>query len=189
MINQHSDSPFKDTGANIYNLYHQAGVRGLMFHGCSTVAVATQAGMSATTPCLTLYNPVGSGVNLVLINVSVMFDVQPTLPCGIFLASNAVAAGAPTTVTLATVKNSVLGSTKAAIGQCYRVATLGASPLAIRPLGSIATTAANGNATPGVLCSNEINGQIVIDPGVGVSIQTSSAASIYASFTWLECSL
>ena len=39
--------------------------------------VTTQAGLSATTPALTLYNPVGSGVNLVPLSVTIDIKTAP----------------------------------------------------------------------------------------------------------------
>src|SRR5258706_10278455 len=46
--------------------YQEACMRGTVFGACNQSGVTSQAGLSGTTPVLALYNPVGSGVNVVL---------------------------------------------------------------------------------------------------------------------------
>lgn len=147
--------------------------------------VTTQAGLSATTPALTLYNPVGSGVNLVLLTADVTFTAAPAAACGVMLAYNALNATPPATTTDANMTNCILGSTAAPKGRCYRIATLAAAPLACRFLGG--TTGAA--AISGFQIVEHIDGQIVIPPGVAMSVQTTSAAAILASFTWMEVNI
>lgn len=147
--------------------------------------VTTQAGLSATTPALTLYNPVGSGVNLALIAVEAMFTSSPAAACGVMLAYNTLNATPPASTTDANMTNCIIGSTASPKGRCYRVATLAAAPVACRFLGG--TTGASGIG--GFQLIEHIDGEIVIPPGVAISIQTTSAAALLASFTWLEVSI
>lgn len=144
--------------------------------------VTTQAGLSATTPALTLYNPTGSGVNLILMTVTVDITTAPAAAAGLMLAYNTASTTAPATTTAATVTNALLGTAKQPNGQCYRIATLGAAPVAIRFIGG--TTGAA--AISGVQLIDKVNGEIIIGPGVAVSIQATSAAAILASFSWEE---
>ncbi len=67
-------------------------------------------------------------------------------------------------------------------GQCYRVATLSAAPIAIRQ--SFGTTGAA--AIGGMSFHDQIDGAIVVPPGVAISVQTSSAASVCCAFCWEE---
>lgn len=144
--------------------------------------VTTQAGLSATTPVLTLYNPSTSGVNLILTTISVVFTASPAAACGVMLAYNSSTATAPTATTTANVTNCLLGTGKQPIAQCYRICTLAAAPLATRFIGGTAGASSIDCYT----LVDHIDGEIIIGPGVAVSIQTTSAANILASFTWEE---
>ncbi|MEK6861618.1 MAG: hypothetical protein AABY07_06625, partial [Nanoarchaeota archaeon] len=144
-----------------------------------------QAGLSATTPALALHNPVGSGVYLSLLTVTIDITASPAAAAGLMLAYNLKSAAAPTATTLAQVTNAILDLGKLPIGQCYRISTLAAAPLAIRYLGG----SIGASAISGIQLIDNIDGSIIISPGVVGSIQTTSAASIIASFTWEEISL
>ena len=144
--------------------------------------VTTQAGLSATTPALTLYNPVGSGVNLVLLTVTVDITTAPAAAAGLMLAYNLLNAIPPATVTNATVISAIIGQTSAPKGQCYRIATLAAAPLAFRFIGG--TTGAA--AISGFQIIDNVDGAVIIPSGVAISIQSTSAAAILASFVWKE---
>lgn len=144
--------------------------------------VTTQAGLSATTPALALHNPVGSGVNLVLLEVTVDITTSPAGAAGFMIAYNLKGAAAPTAVTLANVTNGLLDNGKLPIGQCYRISTLAAAPLALRFIGG--TTGASGIGA--VQMIDKVNGGIVLPPGVVLSVQATSAAACLCSFTWEE---
>ena len=100
--------------------------------------------------------------------------------------SLAATTGSPTAVTMATVSNDLMTiqNTIAAqpVGQCYRVSTLAAAPTALRFLGGVN---AASSITPPPMVDN-VDGKIVLTPGTGVTIQTTTAAAIFASFTWEE---
>ena len=144
--------------------------------------VTTQAGLSATTPALTLYNPVGSGVNLILTSVTVDITTAPAAAAGFMLAYNLKNAVAPTSTTDANVTSAILDKGHAPIGKCYRIATLATAPLAFRFIGG--TTGAA--AISAVQLIDHIKGEFVIPPGVAISIQATSAAACLCSFTWEE---
>ena len=144
--------------------------------------VTTQAGLSATTPALTLYNPVGSGVNAVLIAANVSITSSPAAAAAFALAQNAVNATPPASTTAATVTNNLLGSTSTPACGAYRVATLAAAPVAVCYLGGVTGASAIG----GVALTRNFDGEYIVPPGVAVSIQASSAAAILASISWKE---
>lgn len=166
-----------------YN-YQESVLNGNVYIGANLggTPVTTQAGLSATTPALTLYNPIGSGVNLHLIGTTIDITTSPAAAAGLMLAYNLAAAAAPTLTTLANVTNAMIGTLKLPIGQCARVATLAAAPLAFRFLGG--TTGASGIGATQLI--DKINGEVIITPGVAISIQSTSAAAILASITWEE---
>jgi hypothetical protein len=164
--------------------FFEAASRGKLFIGADLggTSVTTQAGLSATTPALTLYNPANSGVWLVLVTVTVDITAAPAAAAGLMLAVNAPTAAAPSSVTNATIQNALTSNVSTGIGQCYRIATLAAAPLAIRFIGGTTGAAAIG----GVQLIDDVGGGIIVGPGVALSIQATSAAAIVASFTWEE---
>ena len=167
--------------------YQEAVLNGDVYIGANLAgtAVVTQAGLSATTPALALHNPVGSGVYLSLLTVTIDITASPAAAAGLMLAYNLKSAAAPTATTLAQVTNAILDLGKLPIGQCYRISTLAAAPLAIRYLGG----SIGASAISGIQLIDNIDGSIIISPGVVVSIQTTSAASIISSFVWQELAL
>lgn len=162
----------------------QATLDGEIYIGANLggTPVTTQAGLSATTPALTLWNPVGSQFYLVLQTVTVDITTAPAAAAGFMLAYNALGSAAPTATTAANVTNGLIGTTSAPVGQCYRIATLAAAPLAFRFIGG--TTGAA--AISGVQLIDHVDGEVIIPPGVAISIQATSAAACLCSFTWEE---
>jgi len=164
--------------------YTEASLGGNMYIGSDLggTAVTTQGGLSATTPALTLYNPVGSGVNLSLMTVTIGVTASPAAAATFMLAYNLATAAAPTLTTLANVTNAQLTKNGQPIGQCARVSTLAAAPLAFRFLGG--TAGAAGIESTNLV--DHVDGEVIIPPGVAISVQSTSAAAILASFTWEE---
>lgn len=167
--------------------FQEAVLQGNVFIGANLggAPVTTQAGLSATTPALTLYNPKGSGKRLVLWTVTVDITSSPAAASGLMLAWNLASAEAPSSTTDATITSAILGPLVKPVGQCYRVATLPAAPVAFRFLGG--TTGAS--AISGVQLIDHIDGEVILDQGVAISIQATAAAAILASFTWSEIPL
>jgi len=166
--------------------YQQAVIDGRVWIGSNLggTPVTTQAALSATTPALTLYNPVGSGVNLVLWEFGYSFAAAPAAASQVVLAYNLLNATPPTLTTLANVVNA--GTfTGSPIGQCARVSTLSAAPLALKYVGG--TTGAA--AISGYPTIYDCAGSIVLPPGVALSVQTVGAASLTAHFSWEEVNI
>jgi len=164
--------------------YMQTVLDGNVYIGANLggTPVTTQAGLSVTTPALTLYNPIGSGVFLVLQTVTLDITTSPAAAAGLMLAYNLQNAAAPATVTLANVTNGLIGISSQPVGQCYRIATLAAAPLAFRFIGGTTGAAAIG----GVQIIDHVDGEVIIRPGVAISVQSTTAAAILASFSWEE---
>lgn len=170
--------------ADAHGRYQEAVYRGNVFIGANLggTSVTTQAGLSATTPALTLYNPIGSGKLGVLLEVTVDITAAPAAAAGLMLAANAPNVAAPTVTTAATQQNARLDSLAQPTLSAYRIATLPAAPLAIRFIGGTTGAAAIG----GVQLIDHVDGAVIVGPGVALSIQATSAAAIIASFTWEE---
>lgn len=153
--------------------------------------VTTQAGLSATTPALTLWNPLSSGVAMVVNDFSVALTTAPANTTAFWLAVTTGATTAPSATTAATTQSSMMGYSKTPTGACYRVATLTALPIAVRNVGTIV---AWGNGIPGAVFSqvqlnDSIDGKIILYPGTSLSLQTSQVAAVTASFSWEEIAI
>jgi hypothetical protein len=70
-------------------------------------------------------------------------------------------------------------------GQCYRVATLAAAPVAFRGLGCVT----GASSISPVNLEFDLAGSVVLQPGACVSIQSTAAAAIVAHFFWEEIPL
>ena len=171
---------------------------GRAFIVANQTGVTSQAGLSATTPVLSLYNPAGSGITGRLWMVSAHFEVAFAAAASVWLAvgTNTVAAAVTGTLTTAH-RNLKLGSAGAVAGaQGNRIvpllaATLPAAPVAIDLLGvgltgAITTVPALGPMTKWYVSP------VLIQPGCNVSVQTSTASGANAtliSYIWSEIPL
>lgn len=179
--------------------YQEAVLSGNVWIGANPAGtpVATQGSLSATTPPLTLLNPINSPVNLVLWEFQFSQTAIVAGVVNICLAYNMLGitgvATYPLTVTNAQVTNALLamgqpqGATavqnQGAWGQCYRVCTLNAAPVAFRypfnQSGSSALTMMNS--------VDHIDGAIVIPPGIAISVQSiTTAITVMCAFVWEE---
>lgn len=166
--------------------YMQSVFDGVVFTGANVMAtpVTTQAGLSATTPALTIYNPIASGVYLVLVSVNICCTSSPAAATAFALAWNLSTAAAPSSTTAGTLTSNLIGSTAVGQGACYAIATLPTAPVAFVYLGGPTGASAIGTVT----LTRYFDGEYIIAPGVAVSIQSKTAAAILASISWKEVS-
>lgn len=175
------------TGATVVSSAHgdyaEAVSRGLCFTGSNLLGtpVTTQAGLSATTPALTLHNPPNSGFLANLLAVTIGVNAAPAAATTLCLAVNSNAA-APTSVTNAAIINNLYGAAVNNAVQCYRVATLAAAPLATVFLGSISAA----SLVAALSWVVDLKGGVGLYPGSQISIQTTTAVALFCSFTWEE---
>jgi hypothetical protein len=164
--------------------YIESVYRGGVFIGADLAGtpVTTQAGLSATTPALSLHNPITSTVNVFLLAVGISVAAAPAAASQFIIARNLAAAAAPTLTTLADVTPALCGALTAPVAQCARVATLAAAPLGMLNLGG--TTGAA--AISGVALWFDLGGIVGAAPGVCLSFQTIGAASVCVTFIWAE---
>jgi len=171
--------------ADAHARYQEAVSRGNVFTAASQAALTLGAGLSATS-VWTLYNPIGSKVNLVLIDFVFAFSAPPAAAAVVFLAVPGTSGqAAPTGLTQLSTPwpNSLIGSNYAnSAAKVYTAATLAAVPIVGRILGSVV---AASSITPPTL-RDEIAGALLIYPGGHVTLQASAAAAGFASMTWEE---
>lgn len=173
-----------------------AAERGRLFIVCLQSPDAMAAGLSLTTPVLTLYNPAGSGVTGRLWMASWVNEVANTAALTVWLAAGTNTVGATTTGTITTAhRNMKLGGiTPASQGNkivALENATLPAAPVGIDFIGCGLTGAITVRASVPAL-TKWYYGAVLIQPGTNISLQASTAtaaASSTVSFIWEECDL
>ena len=170
--------------------------RGRVFSVCSQAGITSQAGLSLTTPGLTLYNPAGSGVTGRLWYASANMLVANAAAATVWLAAGTDTVAATVTGTLTTAhRNLKLGGiTPATHGNrivALLSATLPAAPVGVDVLG-VGLTAAITTAMNLPSMERCYYGALLIQPGTNLSIQTSTASGasgLWCSYVWEECDL
>lgn len=142
----------------------------------------------STTAAFALYNPIGSEVDLVIIE-GAMGYVSGTLGAGVITWNvNTDDEGAAFTGTGITEVNMKLGSGVAAVGRALTTATIPA-PTPVRVFGNLQASLATTAVAPWAL-RDRVDGAIVVPPGCGVSLHATAAAGtsplVVFSVTWKE---
>lgn len=167
--------------------YQEAVMRGNCYTTANQTAGTTQAGLSGTTPVLTLFNPKGNNKVGVLLYAGATFIVANAAGSAIWLAANVNVAAAAVTGTAATVSNCALGNGNSPSLLAFTAATLPATPIAISQLASGVTGAVT--TIPYLLPAGRFfDGSIILLPGSAISIQTSTAsgAGTFCEYVWEE---
>ena len=148
-------------------------------------------GGAAGTPAIGLYNPVGSGVDMVLIDVAI--GIRTTGSAAVTLDFNhwlvnqgGVAVTGTTTAPRNMYSGGATGSVAVALQNTANTAAL-ASNL-VRPSVSVGLTAATAVTNVGIF-RDELKGLIVIAPGVYYALgasATPTAASVDVAILWAE---
>ena len=160
--------------------FDEAVDRGAVYIAANQTTVVTQAGLSATTPALTVANRAGSGKTVKLWYAGCQSLVAWTAAAAVWLAlGGSAVAAAVTETTAATIRNAKTGDASAPAGVALlAVATLPAAPVAISLLGAgltgIITT------VPGIAPFGRwYDGALRLPPGFNWSIQTSTAGTLF----------
>lgn len=184
-----SDRTGAQVMANAHGLYYEATSRGTVFMVASQAGVTSQAGLSATTPVLTLFNPKGSGVNASVIYAGAVFTVAFATAGAIWAAVNTDLGSADVTGTLTTAHRCGLaGNNRQPRVQAMTAATLPAAPVGVALLGVGLTGAITlDSQLPGV--GRFFDGSLIIAPGGALSIQTGVASGtngMFCEYVWEE---
>ena len=170
--------------------FAEAVNRGRVFAVANQLGITTQAGLSLTTPALTLANPASSGVRCKLWYASVCFTLAfVTTGATVVLAAGTNTVLAAVTGTLTTAhRNLKLGGAGPSVVPLL-AATLPAAPVAISILGA-GLTGAITTAPIGMPLKRWYNGSVLVMPGTNISIQTittaSGASATFCEYIWEE---
>jgi hypothetical protein len=158
---------------------------GNMYHACSAGAV-TLSTVSTTCTGLSLDNPYGSGVKLVVKNISFAPSTAPAGAAVVGIAiSPSVSTTAVTHTTPMVIHNGLTDGSDASIGKgkADAASTLPTTPVWLRPMASVV---AGSSITPAKY-SEDVNGDIILVPGSQLSLSYLTTAAVgIASITWVE---
>ena len=163
--------------------FEEAVNRGYVYHVCNQSTVVTQAGLSATTPALTIANRVGSGKIVKIWYAGCVGLVAAVAGAAVYAClGGGAGAAAVTETTAATVRNAKTGDTTAPPGvACLAVATLPAAPVAIALLGAQLTGAIT--TIPVVAPFGRwFDGALNIRANYNFTIQTSTATTLFCDY-------
>lgn len=156
----------------------------LVFTASTQAGIATSTGLSTTQTGFTLTNPIGSGTNLILLQVNVAFTTAPAAAATVVLTANVNPnAAAITQTTPLTVRSAKLGNSTQPVGLAASAVTLPAAPVVVR---AIAGVTATGSTTPPYII-DDVQGALVVTPGCAVSVNSlTTAISAVISMVWQE---
>jgi hypothetical protein len=164
----------------------QAGV----VFGVGYAAAALAAPSATASGSFTLYNPIGSGKNLVLMEVTAAlttFTAVATTICaiGAYTFTNQT----PTALTPGnTPLNALVGAGGGSVAKTYTAATIvGGNTFPIRQVGNTGILTPVGFA--GDLMKDEVAGALVVAPGSGFGLAATATAAddtIQVCYTWAE---
>lgn len=161
---------------------------GRVFHG-GTAATGVAPGTAiGTTAAFTLYNPTGSGIDMVLLYTSMGY-VSGTLGAGVIhYVANTNPQAAAVTGTAITTVNALLGGANG-VGKAFTTATLPAAPTILRPFASLQASLATTAVQPWQIY-DAVDGAIVIPQGCALSLEATAAAGtsplVVFGATWEE---
>lgn len=163
-LGRHSSQADTDSHAG----YGDSVGRGNCFVASTQSHVNFGVALTATAVTLTLYNPNGSGKNLVLLEAAA--TVSGTVASSIVYAVNDVPGQAiPTATTALVVRNAQLGTAGGTVAQVFSVATLPAAPVAVRSMFSWTATNSTGQSPRSFI--DKIDGRLILTPNTAVTLQ------------------
>ena len=162
--------------------FDEAVERGNVYVAANQTTVTTQAGLSATTPALTIACRPNSKNEVRLWYVSACGLVAAAAGAEVFAALGGYSATAVTETTAATVRNMKTGDASMPAGvAALAVATLPAAPVAVGQLGAQLTGAIT--TVPMVVPFERwYDGSLRLQPGFNFSIQTSTATTLFCEY-------
>lgn len=180
--------------SELHGKYYLQAFRGNLFHATMSAGVIFPAPAATVANPMTLYNPVGSGRNLVLTSFDMVVTVIPGTPLtglyGLYVNSNTGAA-AVTGTALAS-QSAVIGSSAAAVARPLTTTTLPVAPTLLWPFAMKVTgEVVTANPSPALPSFHiDFDGQVILAPGTSITPQQTVADTTNATplcrFGWIE---
>jgi hypothetical protein len=167
--------------------YHYLVSQGVVF-GVQYASAATAAASATATGSFGFYNPNGSGVNLVLLDATIVLNSAAAVVTGQAVGMVGVPNQQPTTTTPGnTPVNFLIGSGKTSAAKTYTAGTLVGAPTASSRVWSFFNDVASGaGALPGSIL-DPLDGKVVIAPNSGIDfVSVANTPTIILALTWAE---
>jgi hypothetical protein len=177
-----------------HSKYYEAVSRGKVFTISTAVAGTTVAAANAAPPAaaaatvLSLYNPIGSGVNAVVMR-GLLGSVSGTPGIGAFQWCVSWGNRVTATANATTRCNLIGGSSPVCQGFTQTALTGGLVHVNLRPLGVATFAGAIAATTPGLVGIDPVDGDIIVPPGGILTIAdaaTGTSHVVYGSISWEE---
>lgn len=167
--------------SELHGRYYEQTYRGNVFGLCTQgTGITTTAALATTWTGLGVANPVGSGVNLVLLKFScAQFAVGAAATIGIM-------GGVGTFASTLTPQSRIIGGGFASKAYGSAGATI-STPTLIKSFGQVGSLATTGyGLTPGLVV--DLEGNVIIPPGSFVATYTSivTTSALQFSYAWEE---
>ncbi len=161
--------------------YEEAASRGELYYAENNGSVTFEQALALATQTFTLYNPVGSLVDLVLLEIGVTIRTCGTGGSLVLAANVNNAAAAVTFASTLTVRNAKLDMS-AGYGVTSASATLPAVPVAIRVVAFGLSTATNAG-----IIVDKVKGGVILGPNTAVTVQgITFVGTGHISMLWRE---
>jgi hypothetical protein len=171
---------------------HYEAVRsGNCFTGGTAITGVAPGTAIGTTAAFALYNPQGSGKNLVVLHTTLVY-VSGTLGIGnVDYIGHLSPSQVAFTGTAITPRNCLVGNTGTGVGLAFTTATVPASGARLRGFCTLPPILATSVIVPWSV-ADEVDGAICIAPGGGISLQATAGAGssplVAFTMTWEEVS-
>jgi hypothetical protein len=151
--------------------YYEAAHRGSLFAAQEQGTGVATAQTISTTAILSLYNPAGSGKRLAVKKVSLGY-ISGTLGPGTFYhcVNNSNSQAAPSSGTVVTPLPCDIGNAATPVGLVRANATVASGTVAYRAFASAGAFVGGANNAPAP-CTEDIDGEIVVEPGCSYQLQ------------------
>ncbi|MDE3022475.1 MAG: hypothetical protein KGI54_11520 [Pseudomonadota bacterium] len=177
--------------SELHGRYYETTNSKASFSAANQAGQVTTVGLATTYTGLSLSNPVGSQVNLVINKVSASFPVAPAAAMVVGLMTGYNGTTNVTHTTPVTPKSQFIGTGPAPVALVDAAATLPTAPTLNTVFGFVGTAAVTAvNGVPGIY--EDLEGSIIIPPGGYAAIYTSTAsgaAGMFASMSWEEVAI
>lgn len=169
--------------------YYQLVKDGLVYVAQTAVTGVAPGTAIGTTAAAALYNPAGSGKDVVILSASLGY-VSGTLGAGVVSwCLNTNLAAAAVTGTAMLTRNALAGAGDASVASPFTTATLPAAPTPVRNFCSLGASLASTAVQPWQIV-DDVDGAIILKPGATASIQETGAAGstplVVVSLVWAE---
>jgi hypothetical protein len=168
--------------------YYEQNFRGNLYVCTNSAAQALSLTGTTTYTGMIVYNPAGSGKNLVIQEAIFAPTAAETGVGAVMLFSQAVAATIPTLTTTNVASmpiSGIVGNASSSVAKCASGCTLAANPVFLRPLvGMQYGTAVGLNM---ITCKDDIAGGLIIPQGAAVGFCAITTAITGLSYlSWVE---